>query len=89
MSQLKPSASNNKFDDLSDEAFIQIRKLLEFEVVPFSITTIWRKCRSNEFPKPHKVSKGITAWRVGDIRGYLLEISSPKADRTDRSSKSC
>jgi predicted DNA-binding transcriptional regulator AlpA len=89
MSQLKPSASKNKFNDLPDEAYIQIRKLIEFEVVPFSVTTIWRKCRSNEFPKPHKVSKGITAWRVGDIRSYLLGISSPKADRTQRSNKSC
>jgi predicted DNA-binding transcriptional regulator AlpA len=76
MTHSKPSVSINRFDDLSDEAFIQIRKLLEFEVVPFSGTTIWRKCRSNEFPKPHKVSTGITAWRVGDIRKYLADVSS-------------
>jgi predicted DNA-binding transcriptional regulator AlpA len=89
MTQAKPNASKIRFDDLSDDAFIQIRKLLELEVVPFSGTTIWRKCRNNEFPKIYKLSKGISAFRVGDIRGYLLEISSPKADRTHRSSKSC
>lgn len=75
MSQLKTIASNTRFDDLPDEALIQIRKLLNFGVVPFSGTTIWRKCRTNEFPKPHKVSKGITAFRVGDIRKYLADLS--------------
>ena len=66
------------FDDLPDAALIQIRQLLHFDVVPFSGTTIWRKCRSNEFPKPIKVSKGITAWRVGDIRKYLADVSNRK-----------
>ena len=75
MTQAKPNASKIRFDDLSDDAFIQIRKLLELEVVPFSGTTIWRKCRNNEFPKIYKLSKGISAFRVGDIRKYLADVS--------------
>lgn len=76
MSQLKASTSITRFDDLPDMALIQIRPLIGYGILPYSATTIWRKCRSNEFPKPIKVSKGITAWRVRDIRQYLFEMSS-------------
>jgi len=62
------------FDDLPDVALIQIRPLINYGVVPYSATTIWRKCRSGEFPAPIRVSAGITAWRVGDIRHYLKSI---------------
>jgi len=64
------------FDALPDVAMIQLRQLLSFKVVPFSATTIWRKCRSGEFPPPTKISAGITAWRVGDIRRYLESVSA-------------
>lgn len=73
MNQTKPTIA---FDALPDVAMIQLRQLLSFKVVPFSATTIWRKCRSGEFPTPIKVSTGITAWRVGDIRAYLNKIAS-------------
>jgi len=66
------------FDDLPDMALIQLRPLMNFKVVPYSATTIWRKCRCGEFPAPIKVSKGITAWRVGDIRKYLSDIGNQK-----------
>lgn len=63
------------FDDLPDVAFIQIRPLVNLKVLPYSATTIWRKSRNGEFPSPIKVSRGITAWRVGDIRAYLEGLS--------------
>jgi predicted DNA-binding transcriptional regulator AlpA len=71
---MNPKAKTN-FDDLSDVALIRLKHLIRIGVLPYSATTIWRKCRSNEFPKPIKVSKGITAWRVGDIRKHLADIS--------------
>jgi predicted DNA-binding transcriptional regulator AlpA len=64
------------FDALPDVALIQLRPLMNFKVVPYSATTIWRKCRSGEFPSPIKLSAGITAWRVGDVRKYLEQVSS-------------
>jgi len=75
MNRTNPS---NTFDSLPDVALIQLRPLLNFKVVPYSATTIWRKCRYGEFPAPIKVSKGITAWRVGDIRKYLSDIGNQK-----------
>ena len=76
MSHLKPTTAVTRFDDLPDMALIQIRPLIGYGILPYSATTIWRKCRSNEFPKPIKVSKGITAWRVKDIRQYLCKLTS-------------
>ena len=74
MSQDKPSVT---FNDLPDMAMIQVRPLINFKVLPYSATTIWRKCRSGEFPAPIKMSSGITAWKVGDIRKYLEAIGNP------------
>lgn len=71
MSHQKPVMN---FDDLPDVALIQLRLLLLYRILPYSATTIWRKCRSGEFPCPIKVSAGITAWRVGDIRRYLSTV---------------
>jgi predicted DNA-binding transcriptional regulator AlpA len=68
------SAPQKPFDDLPDLAMIQLRQLLNYGVIPFSAATIWRKCRSGEFPTPIKISAGITAWRVGDIRQYLEAV---------------
>lgn len=75
MNRLEPSST---FDDLPDLALIQIRPLVNSGVLPYSATTIWRKCKQGEFPQPVKLSAGITAWRVGDIRNYLLAIGTPK-----------
>jgi predicted DNA-binding transcriptional regulator AlpA len=78
MSQDKPSVT---FNDLPDMAMIQVRPLINFKVLPYSATTIWRKCRSGEFPAPIKMSSGITAWKVGDIRKYLEAIGSPTLEQ--------
>jgi prophage regulatory protein len=76
MSQAKTYSTNIRFDDLSDAALIQMRQLINYRVLPWSVTTYWRKCRSGEFPRPTKISAGITAWRVGDIRKYLADVSN-------------
>jgi predicted DNA-binding transcriptional regulator AlpA len=67
------------FDDLPDAALIQIRQLLSYKLFPFSATTIWRKYRRGEFPSPIKISEGISAFKVGEIRAHGNAISkSPK-----------
>ena len=69
------------FESLPDMALIQVRPLVNFKVLPYSATTIWRKCRSGEFPAPIKMSSGITAWKVGDIRKYLEAIGNPTKEQ--------
>jgi len=59
------------FDDLPASGFIRQSQLIP-TVVPFSSATLWRKCKSGQFPKPVKLSERVTAWRVGDIRQFLF-----------------
>lgn len=39
--------------------------------IPFSQATLWRKVAVKEFPAPVKLSVGVTAWRVEDIRAWM------------------
>lgn len=40
-------------------------------IIPFSPTTLWRKVNAREFPQPVKLSAGVTAWRVEDVRIWM------------------
>jgi len=42
-------------------------------IIPFSPTTLWRKVAAGVFPKPVKLSAGVTAWRVEDIRAWMAD----------------
>ena len=55
---------------LPDKGFLRQSELIP-EILPFSAATLWRKVKSGEFPKPIRLSKRITAWRVEDIRIWL------------------
>lgn len=70
-------SSIGNFQNLPDEAYIRLKQLMLMQVLPYSATTIWRLCRNGKFPHPIKVSAGITAWRVGDIRNYLNSVGTP------------
>jgi predicted DNA-binding transcriptional regulator AlpA len=41
-------------------------------LLPFSNATLWRKVKRGEFPRPLKLSRGVTAWDMPEIRGWLL-----------------
>lgn len=66
------------FDNLPDTGFLRQAQLIP-DVVPISSATLWRKCKTGEFPKPVKLSERVTAWRVGDIRHWLKEQSTEGA----------
>jgi len=66
--------SASKFADLPDDAFIRLRQMLTLQVIPYSASTVWRRCKNKEFPAPLRVSPGITAWRVGDVRAHLESL---------------
>ncbi len=40
-------------------------------VLGISRTTLWRKVMAQEFPQPVKLSAGVTAWRVEDVRQWI------------------
>lgn len=66
------------FDTLPDSAFIRESQLVQSPKrpdrpapLPFSAPTLWRKVAAGTFPKPHKLSERVTAWRVADIRAWI------------------
>ncbi len=58
------------FDNLPDSAYIRQAQLIP-NVVPFSSATLWRKCKTAQFPTPHKLSQRVTAWQVGAVRAWM------------------
>lgn len=37
---------------------------------PMSPSTVWRKVKDGTFPKPHKLSDAITAWKNSDLLAW-------------------
>lgn len=72
--------NHQDFHRLPDEALIRLVFLTTWGLVPFSPSTLWRKVRHGEFPSPVKVSRQVTAWRVGDVRRWLSDPAGFKAD---------
>ena len=58
------------FDTLPATGYVRQSQLIPAPV-PFSSATLWRKCKSGDFPKPVKLSERVTAWEVGAVRAWL------------------
>jgi predicted DNA-binding transcriptional regulator AlpA len=43
-------------------------------IIPVSPSTWWDGCRTGKFPRPVKLGKGTTVWRVEDIRTLIEKI---------------
>ena len=54
---------------LPETGFIRLSTILLF--IPLSSSTIWRKVKKGEFPKPYKLSENITAWKAEDIKEWI------------------
>src|SRR5512133_2601310 len=73
--------TRSEFDRLPDSAFLRLNQLVlprkspyrSFAILPFSAATIWRKVAERTFPSPVKLSAGMTAWMVGDVRRWLRD----------------
>ena len=75
-----------EFNTLPDDALIRLSVLYASGLVPFSTSTLWRKCRSGQFPPPIKVSDNVTGWRVGEVRRWLQKPAAyrqPTGSETD------
>ena len=71
-------AAPSVFDALPDSAFIREAQLVQSPKrpdspapLPFSAPTLWRKVKAGTFPKPHRLSERVTAWKVGDVREWI------------------
>lgn len=63
--------TRNPISQLPVDGFIRQAQLIP-DVVPFSPATLWRKVKDGSFPAPVKLSPRVTAWRVEDVRAWLL-----------------
>lgn len=61
------------YDHLPETGFVRLTQVLHF--VPLGKTCWWEGVRTGRFPKPVKLSKRCTAWRVEDIRALIDDIS--------------
>ena len=67
------------FDKLPDSAWLRESQLVrsaknpdsEVAPLPFSAPTLWRKVKAGTFPKPHKLSTRVTAWKVSQVREWM------------------
>jgi predicted DNA-binding transcriptional regulator AlpA len=67
------------FDKLPDSAWLRESQLVrspknpdsEVAPLPFSAPTLWRMVKAGKFPKPHKLSTRVTAWRVSQVREWM------------------
>lgn len=73
----KPRAPNPRwFDHLPDAALIREQQIIPGDgnaspLVNVSPSTWWRWVRSGKAPQPIKMSSGVTAYRVADLRRWL------------------
>ena len=44
-------------------------------IIPVSKCTWWAGVRTGRFPKPIKLSPGVTAWRAEDIQALIKELA--------------
>lgn len=56
---------------LPQTGFVRAKLLLR--LIPFSKATLWRRVKAGSFPGPVRLSEGITAWRVEDVRRWIQE----------------
>lgn len=54
------------FDTLPDSAFVRLPVVAGLRGI--STATVWRWVKAGRLPAPLRLSPGVTAWRVGDLR---------------------
>lgn len=80
--QSKPSHHPN-FDDLPNSAFVREAQLIQSTSnpniaapLPFSAPSLWRKVKAGTFPRPVRLSAGMTCWKVSEVRAWMADMSA-------------
>jgi prophage regulatory protein len=60
-------------DELPVTGYVRQSQLIP-KILPFSSATLWRMVNVNKFPRPVKLSERVTAWRVEEIREWMLSL---------------
>lgn len=65
----KPNRALEGFDKLPDSAYVRVDVVSDLRNC--SNATTWRHAAAGIIPAPKKLSAGITAWNVGELRACL------------------
>lgn len=68
---VSPPTPSSTAIGLPQTGFVRAKLLLR--LIPFSKATLWRRVKAGSFPGPVRLSEGITAWRVEDVRRWIQE----------------
>jgi predicted DNA-binding transcriptional regulator AlpA len=66
----RTSSGQSTFDALADTAYVRLSDIVP-SVVPIGRATWWRWVAAGRAPAPVKLSPGVSAWRVSDVRSFL------------------
>lgn len=58
---------------MESQAVIFIRQKQLLPIIGFSAPTLWRKVKTGDFPKPVKLGKNITAWKMAEVNQWISE----------------
>jgi prophage regulatory protein len=56
-----------------ETGFLRLSQILE--IIPIGKTCWWDGVKTGRFPKPIKISRRCTAWKVEDIRDLIKTLS--------------
>ena len=76
----KPKAPNPRwFDNLPDAALIREQQIVASPDNPSPLVSVspstWNRwVRARRAPQPMKISEGVSAYRVGDLRRWLASL---------------
>jgi prophage regulatory protein len=64
-------------NDLPSEGYVRLPQIIGNPeknippIIPVSRSTWWLGCKSGRYPKPIKLSKGVTVWKASEIRALV------------------
>lgn len=53
----------------NSKPYLRERQILE--LLPVSRSTLWRWVKHGQFPKPVKISQGVTVWSQGQVEAFV------------------
>lgn len=75
----RKSDHHDWFDELADSSLVRVQQIVATPknlkpLVNVSPSTWWRMVRTGKAPAAVRVSSGVTAWKVGDLRCWLKSL---------------
>ena len=54
------------------------KKKIPAPILDICTATLWRWVASGKFPKPHKMSGGVLAWKTSEVEAWALSRNQSK-----------